>query len=43
MLELARSGVACGLAALYLEAHLDPNQAKYDGASILTFFKLEDF
>ncbi|HDL5142416.1 TPA: 3-deoxy-8-phosphooctulonate synthase [Mannheimia haemolytica] len=41
--ELARSGVAIGLAGLFLEAHPDPNSAKCDGPSALPLSKLEAF
>ncbi|MBB3167933.1 3-deoxy-8-phosphooctulonate synthase [Simiduia aestuariiviva] len=41
--ELARSGMALGLAGLFLEAHPNPNQAKCDGPSALPLDKLEPF
>jgi len=41
--ELARSGVAVGLAALFLEAHPDPDKALCDGPSALPLDKLEAF
>ena len=41
--ELARSGMAIGLAGLFLEAHPDPNHAKCDGPSALPLSKLEAF
>lgn len=41
--ELARSGMALGLAGLFLEAHPDPSQAKCDGPSALPLDKLEPF
>lgn len=41
--ELARSGMAIGLAGLFLEAHSDPNSAKCDGPSALPLSKLEAF
>jgi 2-dehydro-3-deoxyphosphooctonate aldolase (KDO 8-P synthase) len=41
--ELARAGMAVGLAGLFLEAHPDPNQAKCDGPSALPLAKLEPF
>lgn len=41
--ELARSGLAIGLAGLFLEAHPDPNSAKCDGPSALPLSKLEAF
>lgn len=41
--ELARSGMALGLAGLFLEAHPDPEQAKCDGPCALRLDKLEPF
>ena len=41
--ELARAGLAVGLAGLFLEAHPDPNKAKCDGPSALPLEKLESF
>lgn len=41
--ELARSGVAVGIAALFLEAHPDPDQALCDGPSALPLDQLEPF
>ena len=41
--ELARAGMAVGLAGLFLESHPDPNQAKCDGPSALPLEKLEEF
>ncbi|WP_348666129.1 3-deoxy-8-phosphooctulonate synthase [Arsenophonus symbiont of Ornithomya chloropus] len=41
--ELARAGMAIGLAGLFVEAHPDPDQAKCDGASALTLLKLLPF
>jgi len=41
--ELARAGLAVGLAGLFLEAHPDPNKAKCDGPSALPLDKLEPF
>ncbi len=41
--DLARAGVATGLAALFLEAHADPDQAKCDGPSALPFDELAGF
>ena len=41
--ELARSGMALGLAGLFLEAHPNPDQAKCDGPSALPLNKLEPF
>ena len=41
--ELARAGIAVGLAGLFLEAHPDPNNAKCDGPSALPLDKLEPF
>lgn len=41
--ELARSGIAVGIAGLFIEAHLNPNSAKCDGPSALPLNKLEPF
>lgn len=41
--ELARAGMAVGLAGLFLEAHPEPNNAKCDGPSALPLDKLEPF
>ncbi len=41
--ELARAGLAVGLAGLFLEAHPDPNNAKCDGPSALPLSKLDAF
>lgn len=41
--DLARAGVATGLAGLFLEAHPDPSQAKCDGPSALALKDLEVF
>lgn len=41
--ELARAGMAVGLAGLFLEAHPDPAKAKCDGPSALPLDKLEGF
>jgi 2-dehydro-3-deoxyphosphooctonate aldolase (KDO 8-P synthase) len=41
--ELARSGMAVGLAGLFLEAHADPDNARCDGPSALPLAKLEAF
>lgn len=43
VLELARSGMAVGLAGLFLEAHPDPDNARCDGPSALPLDKLEPF
>ncbi|MCB2074642.1 MAG: 3-deoxy-8-phosphooctulonate synthase [Novosphingobium sp.] len=40
---LARSGIALGIAGLFLEAHPDPSQAKCDGPSALKLSDLSDF
>lgn len=40
---LARSGMALGLAGLFLESHFDPDSAKCDGPSALALEKLEPF
>lgn len=39
----ARSGMAVGLAGLFIEAHPDPDNAKCDGPSALPLKKLEPF
>lgn len=41
--ELARAGMAVGLAGLFLEAHPDPDNAKCDGPSALPLELLEPF
>lgn len=41
--ELARAGMAVGLAGLFLEAHPDPDNAKCDGPSALPLSMLEPF
>lgn len=41
--ELARAGMAVGIAGLFLESHPDPNHAKCDGPSALPLDKLEPF
>jgi 2-dehydro-3-deoxyphosphooctonate aldolase (KDO 8-P synthase) len=41
--ELARAGMAVGLAGLFLETHPDPDKAKCDGPSALPLNKLEPF
>ena len=41
--ELARSGIAVGVAGLFLESHPDPSKAKCDGPSALPLDKLESF
>lgn len=43
VLELARAGVAVGLAGLFLEAHPDPDRARCDGPSALPLDQLELF
>ncbi len=43
VLELARAGIAVGLAGLFLEAHVDPDKARCDGPSALPLDKLEPF
>jgi 2-dehydro-3-deoxyphosphooctonate aldolase (KDO 8-P synthase) len=40
---LARSGMALGLAGLFLEAHRDPDHARCDGPSALPLSALEPF
>lgn len=41
--ELARAGMAVGLAGLFLEAHPDPDSARCDGPSALRLSMLEPF
>jgi 2-dehydro-3-deoxyphosphooctonate aldolase (KDO 8-P synthase) len=41
--ELSRSGMAIGLAGLFIEAHPEPNSARCDGPSALPLDKLEPF
>lgn len=41
--ELARAGVAVGVAGLFIEAHPNPDQAKCDGSSALALDLLEPF
>ena len=41
--ELARAGLAVGLAGIFLEAHPDPDNAKCDGPSALPLDQLEPF
>jgi 2-dehydro-3-deoxyphosphooctonate aldolase (KDO 8-P synthase) len=43
VLELARAGMAVGLAGLFLEAHPDPDNARCDGPSALPLDLLEPF
>ncbi|EYC50840.1 2-dehydro-3-deoxyphosphooctonate aldolase [Hylemonella gracilis str. Niagara R] len=43
LVDLARAGMAVGLAGLFLEAHPDPDQALCDGPSALPLDKLEPF
>jgi len=43
VLELARAGMAVGLAGLFLESHPDPDQARCDGPSALPLEQLEPF
>ncbi|WP_326539110.1 3-deoxy-8-phosphooctulonate synthase [Pseudorhodoferax sp.] len=43
VVELARAGLATGLAGLFLEAHPDPDKALCDGPSALPLDKLEPF
>nr|WP_222987533.1 3-deoxy-8-phosphooctulonate synthase [Psittacicella hinzii] len=42
-LELARAGMATGLAGLFMEAHPNPAQAKCDGPSATPFAELPEF
>jgi 2-dehydro-3-deoxyphosphooctonate aldolase (KDO 8-P synthase) len=41
--QLARSGMALGLAGLFIEAHPNPNEAKCDGPCALALDKLEAY
>ncbi|MDE1180427.1 3-deoxy-8-phosphooctulonate synthase [Paraburkholderia sp.] len=43
VLDLARCGMAAGLAGLFLEAHPDPDNARCDGPSALPLRMLESF
>jgi 2-dehydro-3-deoxyphosphooctonate aldolase (KDO 8-P synthase) len=43
VVDLARAGIAVGLAGLFLEAHPDPDNAKCDGPSALPLDRLEAF
>ncbi len=43
VVELARAGVATGIAGLFLEAHPDPDRALCDGPSALPLAQLEPF
>lgn len=43
VVQLARAGMAVGLAGLFLEAHPDPDSARCDGPSALPLDKLEPF
>jgi 2-dehydro-3-deoxyphosphooctonate aldolase (KDO 8-P synthase) len=43
ILDLARSGMAVGLAGLFLEAHPEPDKARCDGPSALPLAQLEPF
>ncbi|WP_438951965.1 3-deoxy-8-phosphooctulonate synthase [Porticoccus sp.] len=43
VVELARAGIAVGLAGLFLEAHPDPDRARCDGPSALPLDALEPF
>nr|WP_299004342.1 3-deoxy-8-phosphooctulonate synthase [uncultured Caulobacter sp.] len=43
VVELARAGIAAGIAGLFLEAHSDPENARCDGPSALPLEALEPF
>lgn len=43
LLDLARAGIAVGVAGLFIEAHPDPAQAKCDGPSALPLAKARAF
>jgi 2-dehydro-3-deoxyphosphooctonate aldolase (KDO 8-P synthase) len=43
VVDLARAGIAVGLAGLFLESHPDPDQARCDGPSALPLAQLKGF
>ncbi len=43
VVDLARAGMAVGLAGLFLESHPNPKEAKCDGPSALPLNQLEVF
>ena len=43
VMELAKAGIATGIAGLFLEAHPNPDEAKCDGPCALPLSKLEPF
>jgi 2-dehydro-3-deoxyphosphooctonate aldolase (KDO 8-P synthase) len=43
LLELAKAGVAIGIAGLFIEAHPDPSKAKCDGPSAIPLRQIEPF
>ena len=43
VLELARAGIALGLAGIFLESHPNPDKAFCDGPSALPINQLEEF
>jgi 2-dehydro-3-deoxyphosphooctonate aldolase (KDO 8-P synthase) len=43
VVELARAGLAVGLAGIFLEAHPDPDVAKCDGSSAFPLNQIEPF
>jgi 2-dehydro-3-deoxyphosphooctonate aldolase (KDO 8-P synthase) len=43
LVDLARAGLAIGIAGLFIEAHPDPSQAKCDGPSALPLSLLKPF
>ncbi|KZR93780.1 2-dehydro-3-deoxyphosphooctonate aldolase [Synechococcus sp. MIT S9509] len=43
IVDLARAGMAIGLAGLFLESHPEPDQARCDGPSALPLSQLESF
>jgi 2-dehydro-3-deoxyphosphooctonate aldolase (KDO 8-P synthase) len=43
VVDLARAGMAVGLAGLFLESHPNPKEAKCDGPSALPIDQLEAF
>ncbi len=42
-IPFARSGVALGLAGIFVEAHFNPNEARCDGPCALAFSKIDEF
>ena len=42
-MDLAKSGISNNIAGLFLESHLNPEEAKCDGPSALPLYLLKDF